>query len=840
MLKLINIKKEYKTDSYCVEALKGVDICFRSNEFVSILGPSGCGKTTLLNIIGGLDRYTTGDLVIDGKSTKGFKDRDWDNYRNKKIGFVFQSYNLIPHLSILGNVELALTISGVSKKERRERAIEALKRVGLENQIKKRPNQLSGGQMQRVAIARALVNNPEILLADEPTGALDIKTTYEVMELIKEISKERLVIMVTHNAEIAEKYSTRIVNLLDGEVVGDSNPILEEELKEQPQEEKQTPKTKKKKSSMSFFTSLSLSFKNLFSKKGRTILTSVAGSIGIIGIALVLSISTGFTSYINQLQSDALGGYPIQVSAITVDMDSFKSFEKEEQASSTNETQAVPYNPSSQFIKYGHYNNLSSSFVEHVKKFEGEDKEKGENSQINLIEYSYFTPLKILSKNSNNTFNLFTSSNSTSILSGMQSDIFYPMLSNMDFVMSQYDLIYGTLPKTNDGESFCHEMVLVVGDGNKISANVLNALGISTPLVNGEYANVDFETICNQEFKILFNDDYYIPNSDVFEDITSFSKLSSSNQLELQQAYENATQTLKITGVLRLKEDAPASLLSSGVAYMSDLGTYYRENCKNSLIARKQEAIKSTQTFLDPYVISVSELALLPANGFASVAEINNFLQNCYGYTIDESEAYNLAMQQIGVSSIPTGIYFYPKNFDSKDAIINMIEQFNENQTNENQKIVYMDSTGFLTNTLGQLISIISYVLIAFAGISLVVSSIMIGIITYVSVIERTKEIGVLRSLGARKIDIVNVFNSETIMIGLFAGIIGGVVSYVLTFPINAIISSLASGIGAVASLKFTHVLILTGVSVVLSLISGLIPARVASKKDPVVALRTE
>lgn len=839
MLELKNIIKQYKSDSYVVDALKGINVGFRDNEFVSILGPSGCGKTTLLNIIGGLDRYTSGDLVIDGKSTKDFKDRDWDNYRNKKIGFVFQSYNLIPHLSILGNVELALTISGVKKKERRERAIEALRRVGLENQIKKKPNQLSGGQMQRVAIARALVNNPEILLADEPTGALDIKTTYEVMELIKEISKERLVIMVTHNGEIAEKYSTRIINLLDGEIVGDSNPLVSGEIQVAEKEDPKVPKNKKKKSSMNFLTALSLSFKNLLSKRGRTVLTSIAGSIGIIGIALVLSISNGFTSYINQLQSNALGGYPIQVSAISVDMQTFSSFNREK-SESTSESCAVPYNPAVQFVKYGHYNNLSKEFVDYVKEFEKNDKEKGEKSEINLVEYSYFTPLKILTKNSDGTFNLFKSSNSTSILSGTQSDVFYPMLNNMEFVMSQYDLIYGNMPSKKDSENFTHEMLLVVGDGNKVSTSVLNILGIETPLVDGEYVNIDFETICNQEIKLLFNDDYYTPNSENYDEISSFSKLSASDQASLSSAYSNSTETLKISGVLRLKDDAPASLLMSGIAYMPDLGKFYRENCEASLISRKQEDIKETGKFLDPYVLQVSELNLLPTDGFSSVEEINNFLQSCYHYTLSNEEAYDLAMQQIGTSSIPTGIYFYPKNFDSKDKIIEMIEAFNETQSEEGKKIVYMDSTGFLTDTLGQLIGIISYVLIAFAGISLVVSSIMIGIITYVSVIERTKEIGVLRSLGARKIDIVNVFNSETIIIGFFAGIIGGVVSFVLTFPINAIVSSLAPEIGTVAVLKISHVLILTAISVVLSLVSGLIPARIASKKDPVVALRTE
>ena len=836
MLKLVNISKQYKTDSFCVHALKNVNLEFRQSEFVSILGPSGCGKTTLLNIIGGLDRYSSGNLFIDKKETKDFKDRDWDNYRNKKIGFIFQSYNLIPHLSILSNVELALTISGIGKAERQKKALDALSRVGLSEVAKKKPNQLSGGQMQRVAIARAIVNNPEILLADEPTGALDIKTSLEVMEIIKEISKERLVIMVTHNSELAEKYSTRIIKLLDGEIVSDSKPYVSS-VKSL---EENKPEKKQKKSAMKFHTALNLSFKNLFLKKGRTILTSFAGSIGIIGIALVLSISTGLTAYINEIQSEALGGYPITVSAISVDMDSFTSFSDEEEIGEFDQNSAVPYNPQTQFIKFGHYNNLTNDFVQYVKDFEQKDKEKGENSQINLIEYHYFTPLKILSKNSNGTINLFKSQNSTSVLSGVASDVFYPLLNNMDFVMSQYDLIYGSFPKKNEGEEFTHEMLLVVGEGNKISYSVLNALGIETPIENGEYVEIDFETILNKEFKLLFNDDYYIPNSENFDKITSFNKLSEENQEILNEKYNSSTVTLKISGVIRIKEDVPATLLSTGVAYMPDLGEFYRENCEQSLIARKQLAVKETHKFYDNYVLNVSEIPLLPASGFSSVAEINNFLQLNFGYTLDEDEAFELAMQQIGISSIPTGIYFYPKNFEAKDLILEMIDEYNSLQTNENKKIVYMDSTGFLTETLGSVVNIISYVLIAFAAISLVVSSIMIGIITYVSVIERTKEIGVLRSLGARKIDIMNVFNSETFIIGLLAGVFGGVLSFMLTFPINAIVGYIIPEIGAIAVLKFSHIAILTLVSVVLSIISGLIPAKIASKKDPVVALRTE
>ncbi len=861
MLKLINISKQYKTDSFTVDALKNINISFRENEFVSILGPSGCGKTTLLNIIGGLDRYSDGDLHIDGLSTKKYKDRDWDNYRNKRIGFIFQSYNLIPHLSILGNVELSLTISGVGKRERRQRAIEVLKKVGLESEIKKKPNQLSGGQMQRVAIARALVNNPEILLADEPTGALDIKTSIEIMDLIKEISKNCLVIMVTHNGELAEKYSTRIIKLLDGCIINDNNPYeyknenkedvcechekKQEELSKNIKEIKQNKIKHKKSSSMNFLTALSLSFKNLISKKGRTIATAFAGSIGIVGIALVLAISNGLTGYINKIQSEALGGYPITVSSITIDMNAFTSFNINDDLGEYDKNSIVPYNPAMQFVKYGHYNNITTDFIDYVKKFEEQDSLKGENKQINLIEYSYFTPLKILHKNLDNTVNLFTSSNSTSILSGGISDVFFPMLKDIDFVMSQYDLIYGEMPEKNQDEEYTHEMLLVVGEGNKLPTDILMALGIEPKIENGEYVNIDFETICSQEFKLIFNDDYYIPNSENFEEITSFDKITNEDQAKLMELYENSNDIIKISGIIRIKDDAPASLLSTGVAYMPDLGEYYLNNCKESLIAKKQLENKDSYTFYDNYVINISEFSdivssLLPEGGFSSVEQINNFLMYAYGYTLDKDQAFDLAMQQIGISTTPTGIYFYPKNFEAKDSIIKMINEYNDNISNENQKIVYLDSTGFLTDTLGKIISIISYVLIGFASISLVVSSIMIGIITYVSVIERTKEIGVLRSLGARKLDIVSVFNSETFIIGLVAGLLGGIISAILTIPINLIISSFSPEIGSIAVLKISHVLILTILSIVLSLISGLIPARIASKKDPVVALRSE
>ena len=703
----------------------------------------------------------------------------------------------------------------------------------MSNQLNKKPNQLSGGQMQRVAIARAIVNNPKIILADEPTGALDSETSIQVMDILKQIAKDHLVIMVTHNRELAEQYSTRIVSLLDGKITHDTNPY-------NPRKKKQNQQKNKQKSAMSFWTAIYLSFRNLLTKKGRTVITSIAGSIGIIGIALVLAVSNGFTSYINNMQSDAFGSYPITVSAISVDMNSFSQMQPDEENSNNSDnTILTPYNPMDKFIKYGHYNNFVSDFIDHVKQFE--QSEVGKNS-LTVIDYNYYIPVKMITKVTDSTYKLVYRTNSTSILSGGSSSAIYPMINNMDFVMEQYELIYGSMPKQTD--EFSKEMLLVVGQGNKVSIGTLASLGINVSLTeSGEYANISLQDICNKEYKLIFNDDYYTPNSNVFEEITEFSKIDPDNQSELQNAYNNASETIKISGVIRLKEDATSEILTSGLVYMQSLENYYAENCKNSLIAKKQIANKSSLQFYDNYVLSVSELSgIIPEEGFSSVEEINQFLNLRYGYTISDEQAFEIAMQQLGISTIPVGIRFFPKNFEGKDAIIAMIDEFNAQQTNENLKIVYSDTTSFLTSTLGQMINIISYVLVAFASISLVVSSIMIGIITYVSVIERTKEIGVLRSIGARKKDISRVFNAETLIIGFSAGLIGVFVTFVLTFPISAIIKSIAGGAitNSIAVLNPISGIILVVISTLLTLISGLIPARIASKKDPVKALRNE
>ena len=843
MLKLIDIKKEYNTADIKVEALKGINLEFRDSEFVSILGPSGCGKTTLLNIIGGLDKYSSGDLVINQKSTKNYTDRDWDTYRNRSIGFVFQSYNLIMHQTILSNVELALTLSGIKKEERKQRAIEALKKVGLADHINKRPNQLSGGQMQRVAIARAIINDPEIILADEPTGALDTDTSVQIMEILKEISKDRLVIMVTHNPELAKQYSTRIINLLDGKIINDNNPYnYEKDKNKSTNQLSETNKGTKKNTSMSFWTALHLSINNLRTKKGRTFMTAFAGSIGIIGVALVLAISNGFNGYINTMQSETLSAYPVTVSTATIDYDKFNSFSLDNTATTTenNNEYVVVYDSVIQkYIQYGHYNNITQDFINTVNDFKQKDEQKPADEQaLSLVQFSYFTPLKMvyIDAGDDDNYNLYATKNSISIFTGTSAGVFYQELDNEEFMMQQYDVIYTS---SDYSPNDAYGLTLVVDEGNRISRSIMNALGIKlTPKSDGTYENITFENICAKEYKLIYNDDYYWFDS---EDKTQ--TLKSTQQAELQALYEGTNPTLKITRVLRQKEDSQISLLNSGVMYTKELGELYRQNCKTSEIATKQAARKATQTdnytFYAPLDLKISEFSgVLPPGGFKDTTSINDFLALRFNTRVNIEDAYQLAMQQIGISSTPQAILFYAKNFEGKKTIENLISNFNKTASNENQ-IIGSDSAQLITSTLGSIISIISYVLIAFASISLIVSSIMIGVITYTSVIERTKEIGVLRSLGARKKDVSRVFNAETAMIGALAGTIGVVVSFLLCVPISLIIKNLAD-INNIASLSIIHALILIAISTGLSLIAGLIPSRYAAKKDPVAALRSE
>lgn len=843
ILELKDIKKDYKLADNVVPALKGVSMAFRHNEFVSILGPSGCGKTTMLNIIGGLDQYTSGDLIIKGQSTKKFKGGDWDTYRNHSIGFVFQSYNLIPHLSVLGNVELALTLAGISSKERKQRAMAVLERVGLKNECKKRPNQLSGGQMQRVAIARALVNNPEILLADEPTGALDSKTSVQIMELIKEISKERLVIMVTHNTELAEKYSSRIIKLLDGKVVDDSNPpsenddALERIIETLPQNAQNLQKNdkkafKRKKSSMSVFTAFMLSLKNLITKKGRTILTSVAGSIGIIGVALVLAISNGFTNYINKMQTDTLGGYPIAVSTVAIDYSSLSSFMGESNKVGTSEEEGSfgVYNPSTIIAKMGNYNFISDKFVKYINDYIEEDNKKGDRKSLSSVQFTYATNLKVLTEGSEGVIFVDTKPTTSSIY-GTSSSLFYEGLADKDFVLSNYDIVEGKYPENKN------EVLLVLNSTGALSTDMLTKLGIAVSVNSeGEYERILYSDVIGKTYKVISNDTYYTPVYDSEGNVTEFSTLAKA---DYQTAFDGASETLSICGVMKPREDIVVEVFDAGIMYLPELATSYQQDCKNSLIVKK--SIEDGKFYV-PFTVDISELKGfgLGIQNFNTPAEIVGFVKSSFDIDMTAEEATNLGLQMVGASTIPTGIYLYPKDFDGKAEVLKLIDDWNASEDGAHNKIVYTDATEVLTGTLGELINIISYVLIAFAAISLLVSSIMIGIITYVSVVERTKEIGVLRSIGARKRDIARVFNAETFIIGLFAGLIGVVLTYILCFPVNAIIAKVSGGLKNIAVLKFDHALILIAVSFVLTLISGLIPARIASKKDPVVALRSE
>lgn len=801
MLKLVDIRKDYKAGDSVVHALKGINLAFRRTEFVSILGHSGCGKTTMLNIIGGLDRYTSGDMFIDGVSTKKYKDVDWDTYRNIKIGFVFQSYNLIQHLTILDNVAMALTLSGVGLSERKRRAEEALKTVGLEGQMKKLPNQLSGGQMQRVSIARAIVNNPEIILADEPTGALDSTTSVQVMELLKEISRTKLVIMVTHNQELAEKYSTRIVSVKDGEIVGDTMPYEgEEEIASE--EFNVTVKEKKKKlkkSSMSYSTAIKLSFKNLMTKKGRTLMTSIAGSIGIIGVCLVLAISNGFTNYVNDLQQTVLAGYPVQIAQETMDMNGALGALMGGTAGNNNKVQypeddfIYQYNPSDTWDKLIIENDFGQDYIDYVDKV----KEKG---WANSVTYSYGMQTAVIGKTVKGSKTTYTKVNPVKTANDIVGGImgvssanigWSEMIGGEDFILTQYDLIAGTFPQDKT------QVILVVDSYNQVNINVLAGLGFADT-----QKQVAFEDIVGVKLRMVSNDEIYVRDEDgLFEEKTSSDALG-----ELYNAPESDTNfELEVVGVLRPKKDTQLALLSSGINYTSELTQYMLGVNSQSEIALAQT--EST----DKNVIT--------------------------GEAFNKTDTYRKAMQKLGADSTPTGMNIYPKDFEGKEAIINYLDAWNND--NPDKEVIYVDMSEMATSMLNEIIRIISIVLVCFAATSLVVSSVMIGIITYVSVVERTKEIGILRSLGARKVDISNVFNAETFIIGLLAGIIGVIVTYILSIPVNLIIYSLVE-INSLCQLSPWHALLMIVVSFALTMIAGLVPSSVAAKKDPVEALRTE
>ena len=979
MLSLKDIKKDYVVGDSVVSALKGVSIDFRENEFVSILGPSGCGKTTLLNIIGGLDRYTSGDLNINGKSTKDFKDCDWDSYRNHSIGFVFQSYNLIPHQTVLSNVELALTLSGVSKSERRERAVKALEQVGLGDQLNKKPNQMSGGQMQRVAIARALVNEPDILLADEPTGALDTETSVQIMELLKSISKDKLIIMVTHNPELAMKYSSRIIKLLDGKVIDDSDPLDKNVVEPIKKPEKEPTKAdikaakkerKKLKTSMSFLTALSLSRNNLMTKKARTLLTSFAGSIGIIGIALILSISNGVQLYIDQVQSDTLSSYPLQITKTTASIgEIMNTMAKNHEESGKHDMDKIySQNAMGEMIN----TLMEETKVNNLEKFK---KYLDENSDLkdltSDVQYTYATTLNVFTEGDDGVKQVnpstlledmgYMSSTQTEAMSmsssmggmmGMGTDVWSEMIDNEDLISKQYDVIAGRLPEKYN------EVVLVVDKNNEINDYVLYSLGLLDPsslngivrrALAGEDISVDskqhvytYDELLDLKFKVVPTPDFYEKKDGVWEDMTG-------DEDYMKKAVANGTE-ISVVGILRPDEDASSASISGAIGYRHDLMTYLIDEVDKSEIVKEQkdnpdidvftglkfkgdEAQADTDTNAGDSSAAVSDSAaeskaekaedsseadnksaamaamgdssmeipegmteeqykaLMEQSGAADTGELAGIGMDAMGsmdmsaiqsgdmssltetqkkYIASLSDEqmdlmkqmlkeqsdtnaeqlansgkystsnYDSNMKKIGYALVedPDSINIYPVDFASKEKIIDIIDDYNDS-VGEEDKIEYTDYVGLMMSSITSIINAISYVLIAFVAISLVVSSIMIGIITYISVLERTKEIGILRSIGASKKDISRVFNAETVIVGFVAGALGMIISYLLTIPINMIISHLTD-VPIRATIPVSAAVILIAISICLTLIAGLFPSRVAAKKDPVIALRTE
>ncbi len=787
MLQLKNIRKSYTTGDFTQVALDDISLSFRENEFVAILGQSGSGKTTCLNIIGGLDRYDNGDLVINGKSSKDFKSRDWDAYRNNSVGFIFQSYNLIGHLNIIDNVEMGMTLSGVSRRKRREKAKEVLERVGLKEHMHKRPNQLSGGQMQRVAIARALANDPDIILADEPTGALDTATSKQIMELIKEIAADKLVIMVTHNPELAEEYADRIVKFRDGKITDDSNPYDEGSTSES---------YSLKKTSMGFFTALKLSGKNISTKKGRTLLTAFASSIGIIGIALILSLSSGFQEQIIKFQNDALSEFPITISRQSMNMD---AEQMEEMSEKMNErfadkkkfadTDSVElYSAKDEMML--HQNELTKEYLDYVKDIDP--------SICSSIGYTKITGMNLLRKVDGKvspvSFTVGISggadSQSMGSMTSMSSIGLTSYPNNLDkdstsYLEKNYDVLAGSYPK-ND-----RELVLVVDNKNRVDTAVMSSLGYDTENVK----KISFKDIVGTELKLVPNDSYYEKNpAGLFMPKTDYDKLYDDKD----------NMTLKICGVVRVKKDTKIGMLASGIAYNDSLVDEVIEMNKDSEIVKAQKDSKTN-------VMTTEKL---------------------------DDEAKEQILSYLGADSQPLMIYIYPKTFDDKESVIEYLDKYNSGK-DDKDVVTYTDLADTMTSMTSSIMDAITLVLIAFAGISLIVSLIMIAIITYISVLERTKEIGVLRALGARKKDISRVFNAETFIIGACSGLLGIIIAYALCIPINSVLENMTE-LPNVAQLNPLHALLLVVISVALTLLGGLIPARIASKKDPVEALRSE
>lgn len=1007
MLELKQIKKDYSAGDNTVHALKGIDLKFRESEFVSILGPSGCGKTTMLNIIGGLDQYTEGDLVINGRSTKDFKDRDWDTYRNHSIGFVFQSYNLIPHQTVLQNVELALTLSGVSKSERKKRAKEALEKVGLDTQINKKPSEMSGGQMQRVAIARAIVNNPDIILADEPTGALDTETSVQVMEILKEISKDRLVVMVTHNPELAKQYSTRIIKMLDGEVTDDSSPLTSTELTDEKAKEQAVAKNNKstKKPSMSFATSFSLSLKNLFTKKGRTALTSFAGSIGIIGIALIFAVSQGMTTYINALQEDTLSSYPLTLEAQHVDMSTLlQTFMGKASSDEEHENDAV-YQKSMLYDMVNALNSMETtendlkSFKSYIEKdLNDENSESGLREAVSGIQYTYNLDMLVYTKNSDGDIiqsdsqalvqelmleyfgmdmsglmgmseesGMMDSMSSLSSLSPMGSSmvLWQEILSGDDgdlinpLLKKQYDVVYGSWPTEYN------EIVLVLDENNELADMTLYALGLKSKEDIDKIADAalnktelkkdnrkwSYEEICNMEFRTILNSDCY-----KLDEKTGLYTDLRETDAGLRYLYDNGT-TLKVSGIIRPNEDAVSTMLSGSIGYTSELTKYVIEQSKNSDALNAQLENETTDIFSGlPFKDSTGELSDkekegefkeyisgLDEKGKADTyvkimsipseeqlsstvsktmesmtrddmeakmvetltqqmsmkeSEVNEYItamsdeeitelftkmvteqikaqfsaqaqkqlsgmsteqlsaaldESLKTYTTEQcalyhdeilefsDSSYDSNMRELGYVNLddPASINIYASSFENKDVIENAITSYNDT-VDDLEKITYTDYVGLMMSAVTSIIDAITYVLIAFVAVSLIVSSIMIGVITLISVQERTKEIGILRAIGASKKNVSRMFNAETVIIGFTSGALGVLITYLLCIPINMILHDL-TGIGNLnAILPVPAALILVAISVILTLFAGIIPSRSAAKKDPVVALRTE
>ena len=865
MLQLKRITKNYLSGDNEVKALKGIDLEFRESEFVSILGQSGCGKTTLLNIIGGLDRYTSGDLLINGKSTKEFKDKDWDTYRNHSIGFVFQSYNLIPHQTVLANVELALTISGVGKEERRKRAKEALEKVGLGDQLNKKPNQMSGGQMQRVAIARALVNDPDILLADEPTGALDSATSVQVMEILKEISKDRLIIMVTHNPSLAEKYSSRIIKLLDGKVIDDSNPYSSNK------DDKERIKTKKEKTgkaSMKFKTAIQLSLNNLMTKKGRTFLTSFAGSIGIIGIALILSLSNGMQNYIDRVQEDTLASYPITIQEATIDMSSMietmmGNGEETEHEDGKIYSRAI-VNDMLETVS----NKIQTNNLEEFRKYL-ESGETDIKDYINAIQYEYNLDLNIYKQGDDGKIqqvnpsivfeklgfgDMISAQQNSMMSSGItmtQTDVWTEMLDNKELLESQYDVLAGKWPTKYN------EVVLIVDENNEISDYTLYSLGIKDvnelsdameKIKNGEKIEASekesysYEDLLNYKFKIILNTDYYKKVGNAWQDMSEDTKY-------MEELVNNAEE-IQIVGIIKPNEQTVTSSGAGLIGYNKELKEYVINKINDTEIVKEQkekpninvftglEFSKDSESTFDFSQLSNEQKAYMATLTQEELAELMTT------YTSNVNATYENNLSKLGVVDLnkPSTINIYPKDFEAKDMIITRISEYNNKQTNDGKEenvINYTDIVGIMMKSISKIIDAISYALIAFVGISLIVSSIMIGIITYISVLERTKEIGILRSIGASKKDISRVFNAETLIVGLIAGLIGIGATLLLNIPINIGIKAIA-GIYGIAKLPSTGAIILVIISIVLTMIAGLIPAKFAAKRDPVEALRNE